>query len=139
MPHDHVDLWYADDRVHPDPIGLSLFAEPGDGPCWLCAPGEQRVETVFVKVARGTEAFWLDSEPADDLTVPARGLVLAPGVAVWRVPLIEDACAPEGLGKVLERTPTRTIRHGPRTVADISLGAAARQALAGGSPCLILR
>jgi hypothetical protein len=103
------------------------------------APGEQRVETVFVKVARGTEAFWLDSEPADDLTVPARGLVLAPGVAVWRVPLIEDACAPEGLGKVLERTPTRTIRHGPRTVADISLGAAARQALAGGSPCLILR
>lgn len=32
------DPWYVADRVHPDPSGLSLFAEPGDGPCWLYAP-----------------------------------------------------------------------------------------------------
>ncbi len=33
------DPCYAADRVHPDPRGLSLFSEPGDGPCWLYAPG----------------------------------------------------------------------------------------------------
>ena len=30
---------FATDRVVPDPSGLSLFTEPGDGPCWLYAPG----------------------------------------------------------------------------------------------------
>lgn len=34
-----IDPFHATDRVHPDPAGLSLFTEPGDGPCWLYAPG----------------------------------------------------------------------------------------------------
>ena len=35
-----IDPFYMADRVHPDPTGLSLFTDPGDGPCWLYAPGE---------------------------------------------------------------------------------------------------
>ncbi len=34
-----IDPFYAADRVYPDPSGLSLFAEPGDDPCWLYLPG----------------------------------------------------------------------------------------------------
>ncbi len=34
-----LDPNFATDRVAPDPAGLSLFAEVGDGPCWLYAPG----------------------------------------------------------------------------------------------------
>ncbi len=34
-----IDPFYSADRVHPDPAGLGLFTEPGDGPCWLYAPG----------------------------------------------------------------------------------------------------
>jgi len=30
---------FATDRVVPDPSGLSLFTEVGDGPCWLYTPG----------------------------------------------------------------------------------------------------
>jgi len=33
-----LDPFHACDRVRPDAAGLSLFAEPGDGPCWLYAP-----------------------------------------------------------------------------------------------------
>jgi len=34
-----LDPNFATDRVEPDPAGLSLFGEVGDGPCWLYAPG----------------------------------------------------------------------------------------------------
>jgi len=36
--HDKPDPNFATDRVVPDPSGLSLFTEAGDGPCWLYAP-----------------------------------------------------------------------------------------------------
>jgi len=34
-----IDPNFAADRILPDPAGLSLFAEVGDGPCWLYVPG----------------------------------------------------------------------------------------------------
>lgn len=35
-----IDPFYATDRACPDPVGLSLFTEPGDGTCWLYNPGD---------------------------------------------------------------------------------------------------
>jgi len=44
LPHPAVtpsiDPFYSADRVFPDLTGLSLFTEPGDGPCWLYKPGD---------------------------------------------------------------------------------------------------
>lgn len=34
-----LDPNFAADCIVPDPAGLSLFTEPGEGPCWLYAPG----------------------------------------------------------------------------------------------------
>ncbi len=40
------------------------------------APGAVQHQRVEVKVRRGTRVFWLDSEPANEVGVPARGLVM---------------------------------------------------------------
>jgi hypothetical protein len=86
------------------------------------APGETQVAQVSVKVRRGTREFWLDSEAADNRTVPARGLVLDPAMGQWTVPRVSPVTSAELVAKALARVPARDIRLNKRVLATITLG-----------------
>ena len=88
------------------------------------APGETRRESVTLKVKRGSPRFWLDCEPADDVTVPARGLVVDP--ASFQCPMVR---APKTIGladldSALAKAPVQCVWQGEQIVAELRLGAA---------------
>ncbi len=90
---------------------------------FVLPPGATHGETVTFTVAAEVEAFWLDCEPADMLTVPARGLAFAPQATSWQVPLVPETKVPARVQALLAQVPARRIRHGERLLAEVRLGA----------------
>ncbi len=86
------------------------------------APGETQVETVTLPLLENAAAWWLDSVPEDDATVPVRGLALASAATGWELPWVA-ATTPEEIHAALSAVPAHEVRAGNRTVAEIALGA----------------
>jgi hypothetical protein len=91
---------------------------------YALAPGEECRREVTLRVRRGKPEFWLDTEPADDTTVPARRLVFDAALCQWPVPSVAAVAGPDGISTALARVSARPIRHGDRLVAEVKLGAA---------------
>ncbi|MFC1451711.1 right-handed parallel beta-helix repeat-containing protein [Verrucomicrobiota bacterium] len=88
------------------------------------APGEERNEHVALRIRRPVGVFWLETEPADDTTVPARALVFESAASQWPATPHEANIAPDRVGAALARTAARSIRHAGRLTAEIKIGAA---------------
>lgn len=84
-------------------------------------PGEAITERVMLKVKKGAQEFWLDSEPSGKDTVPARELVL--GLRRWQVPLVSGVTVPEEIGAALKRMTARRITFGERIASEVKLAA----------------
>ncbi len=88
------------------------------------APGEAKRESVTLKVKRGSPEFWLDCEPADDVTVPARGLAI--DSASFKCPMarVPKTVGLEEVDAALAEAPVQPVRQGEQVVAELRLGAA---------------
>ncbi len=93
------------------------------------APGAEQVAQVTMKVKRGTHTYWLDSEPADGVTVPARALQFDPAACRWQVRRVAEVPSPDAVGAALAAEWVHAIRHGDRLVAEVRLGATAEALL----------
>jgi hypothetical protein len=93
------------------------------------APGAEHVAQVTMTVKRGTHTYWLDSEPADGVTVPTRTLQFDDAACYWPVPPVAEVTGPEAVGPALASVAARSLRHGDRLVAEVRLGATAEALL----------
>ena len=87
------------------------------------APGEKKCESVSIKVKRGTCEFWLDCEPADDASMPARGLVVDYAAFKCPVPQVPAGGGLESVGAALSNAPVQVLRQGGRVLAEVKWGA----------------
>ncbi|MEI6518609.1 MAG: right-handed parallel beta-helix repeat-containing protein [bacterium] len=86
-------------------------------------PGEEKTDIVTLNVVDKVEAFWLDSEPDDNLTVPARTIIFDFETDIWKVHPIDNNATMENIPEIFNLIPPRIIKDANRVVADVKLGA----------------
>ncbi|NQU38584.1 MAG: right-handed parallel beta-helix repeat-containing protein [Lentisphaerae bacterium] len=90
-------------------------------------PGAETTVHVVVPVnpAAGAKAAWLESDSADDLTVPARGLVFPESLGRFVALAVESMQTADEVDALLAASPVVDVLDGNRRVAEIRFGASA--------------
>ncbi len=87
------------------------------------APGEETRETVTVPIRPRAGTFWLETEPADKLTVPTRATLFDPSMTEWFAPWIPGVRDAATLRAGLAHVPGRKVLQGKRLAADVCIAA----------------
>jgi hypothetical protein len=86
-------------------------------------PGEEYSEKVIIDVAKNAHLFWLDSEPEDAVTVPARALIFNSELCEWIVEEVSEMTNPQNIKEILSSKQIHTILNGDSIAAEVWLGA----------------